>query len=102
MVRKYFVIYGTSLPVGGVGLRKKTWRLSASWGPIEAPPETTRPITALYRIEEFKWGSSIGPPLYRETPVSRTADVRFSSLAEGMRAIFVSSAVREADVSLHD
>ena len=51
-------------------------RLSASWGPIEDSPGIPPNITTL----QCKSGPMIFAPLCRETPVSRTADVIFSSL----------------------
>ena len=37
-------------------------------------------ITALYRINVFKWMSSNGPTLCREAPASQAANVNFSSI----------------------
>ena len=48
-------------------------------GAFKAHPNTHR-ISEHYRIEGFNGGSLISPPLCRETRVSRTADVSFSSL----------------------
>ena len=66
-------------------------------GSFEGPPETPR-TSEYYRIEGFKWGPLIGPPLCRETPVSRTANVGFfqsgqivifsSDVSERLRALW--------------
>ena len=55
--------------------------LSASWGANWGAPETPRTITAL--LYWGVWGVPlIGPPLCRETPDSRTANVSFSSVGK--------------------
>ena len=60
---------------------------------LRTPPESPRIITALCRIEEYK-GGLIGPPLCRETGVSRTAD--FFLLQSGDLTESVESFLKQA------
>ena len=58
-------------------------RLSASSGPIEDPSYFT-----VLSYWEVKGGPFLGPPLYREAPVSRTADARICSLRMLIQYLF--------------